>query len=103
MKGLLAAVVVAGIGIPAVAWAGPAECRRLESRIDHFEGMLERARLLENEMWEGRMEQQVDLLKARASVRCPDFEPDDQTAERIEQLLKLAGKAALTYFTFGAF
>ena len=43
------------------------------------------------------------LLKTRQADRCPQDVPrDDSTAKAFMQLLRIAGSAALTYFTFGA-
>src|SRR4030095_954178 len=84
----------------------PAECARLDKQIHHFEDMTERADALDNPMWVGRMQQHVDLLKQRQEVRCPrDADSASAKAALIAfmRLLKVAGQAALTYFTFGAY
>jgi hypothetical protein len=52
------------------------------------------------------MDQQVELLKKRQEVRCPrDHEDASAKAALIAfmRMLKVAGEAALSYFTFGAF
>jgi hypothetical protein len=82
--------------------AHPAECARLARQIAHFAQMQKRAHDLGNDMWEQRMGNQVDLLRGMQAGRCPDDVPVDQTAEALKLLLKLAAKAAITYFTFGA-
>ena len=89
--------------LPAAAQAGPAECARLRRQVDHYSGMVDRAEVLGNQMWAERTQQHVDLLRARQSQSCPEDVPVDKTGEAIAALMKLAGKAALTYFTFGAF
>ena len=84
----------------------PAECARLNKQIHHFEDMAERADNLGNAMWTERMEQQVELLKDRQEVRCPRDHEDASAKEALiafMRLLKVAGQAALSYFTFGAF
>ena len=96
----IAAVLLAPLGAQA---GGPAECARLRRQIDHFQGMSDRAEALGNEMWIERMGQQVALLRGRQADRCPqDVPTDDSTARAFMQLLRIAGSAALTYFTFGA-
>ena len=82
--------------------AHPAECARLSRQIDHYAMMTARAEALENEMWEERMENHLELLKGMQAARCPDDVPIDSGAEAFKYLVKLAAKAALTYFTFGA-
>jgi hypothetical protein len=100
---LAAALVAVLLLAPAGALAGPAECARLRRQIDHFQGMTDRAEALDNEMWSQRMGQQVALLRARQADRCPNDVPtDDSTARAFMQLLRIAGQAALTYFTMGA-
>jgi hypothetical protein len=84
----------------------PAECARLDKQIHHYEDMVDRAKALGNAMWVDRMQQHVDLLKQHQEVRCPrDAEdaPAKAAAIAFMRLLKAAGQAALTYFTFGAY
>jgi len=84
----------------------PAECARLRKQIDHFEGMTERAEAQGNAMWTERTGQHVALLRERQKTRCPGDVPDDSAKEAFlafVSLLKVAGEAALTYFTFGAY
>ncbi len=103
-KWLAVAVLAAGLLAPLGAQAaGPAECNRLRRQIAHFQGMTDRAEALENEMWTERMGQHLAQLKGRQADRCPhDVPTDDSTARAFMQLLRIAGSAALTYFTFGA-
>ena len=82
--------------------AHPAECARLARQIAQYAGMQKRAHDLGNDMWEKRMGNQVDLLRGMQAARCPNDVPVDQTAEALKLLIKLAAKAAVTYFTFGA-
>jgi hypothetical protein len=82
--------------------AHPAECARLARQIDHFAQMKKRAHDLGSPMWEERMGYQLDLLRGMQAGRCPDDVKVDETAEALKLLLKLAAKAAITYFTFGA-
>jgi hypothetical protein len=82
--------------------AHPAECARLARQIDHFSMMTARAEALENELWMERMKDHLELLQGMQAARCPDDVPIDEAAEAFKFLVKLAAKAALTYFTFGA-
>ena len=82
--------------------AHPAECARLSRQIGHFAMMTSRAEVLENEMWSERMKAHLELLQGIQAARCPDDVPIDQAAEAFKFLVKLAAKAAITYFTFGA-
>ena len=93
---------------PAVALAGsPAECARLMRQIHHYQDMSDRAVERDSEMWEGRMDIQVELLKSQLLARCPDWANDDaaarEAARQFAQFLKLAARVALTFFTMGAF
>ena len=104
-KWLAVAVLAAGLFAPlgAQAVGGTVECARLRRQIAHFQGMTDRAVALENAMWSERMGEQVARLKGRQADRCPhDVPTDDSTARAFMQLLRVAGEAALTYFTFGA-
>ena len=93
---------------PSVALAGsPAECARLMRQIHHYEGMSDRAADRDSEMWEARMNTQVELLKSQLLARWPDWANDDQAAReaarQFAEFLKLAGRVALAFFTMGAF
>jgi hypothetical protein len=82
--------------------AHPAECARLARQIDHFESMQHRAKELDNQLWIDRTGDHVGMLRGMQAGRCPDDVPVDSTAEAFKQLIALAARAALTYFTFGA-
>jgi hypothetical protein len=88
--------------LPVTASAGTIECRRLTRRIEHFTGMVERAHDLDNQMWEERTQQHLDQLIVRRAAHCPEYAQDDSALQALALLLKLAGQAAITYFTFGA-
>lgn len=103
--GALAAGLLAPIGASAVSAgpAGPAECARLRRQIDHFQRMVDRAKALDSDLWTGRIGSHLGMLRGRQLDRCPQDVPrDDSTAKAFMQLLRVAGSAALTYFTFGA-
>ena len=104
-KGLAIAALAASLLAPlgANAAAGPAECARLRRQIDHFQWMENRAKTLNSELWTDRLEDHLALLRGHQLDRCPQDVPhDDSTAQAFMQLLRVAGAAALTYFTFGA-
>ena len=111
-KGLAILALAAGLLAPLGAHAdaalptgpaGPAECARLRRQIDHFQWMENRAKTLNSELWTDRLEDHLALLRGHQLDRCPQDVPhDDSTAQAFMQLLRVAGAAALTYFTFGA-
>jgi hypothetical protein len=109
-KGLVIAALAAGLLAPVAAHAdtahgpgSPAECSRLRRQIDHFQFMADRAKAINSELWTDRLATHLALLKDRQANRCPQDVPhDDTTARAFMQLLRVAGEAALTYFTFGA-
>ncbi|MDJ0848742.1 MAG: hypothetical protein QNK04_10215 [Myxococcota bacterium] len=82
--------------------AHPAECARLRRQIDHFTGMMLRAEAAENELWVERMGLHLERLQTQQAARCPNDIPVDTTGEAFKQLIKIAAKAAVAYFTFGA-
>ncbi len=94
--------------LPAAASASsPAECTRLIRQIHHYQEMQERAEARGNEMWDQRMGTQVQLLKNQLLAKCPEWAKDDaaarEAARQFMELLKFAGRAALAFFTMGAF
>ena len=78
-------------------------CRKLTRQIEHYQGVVQLARERDDELWESRMQQHVDRLVVRRAARCPEYQVDDQTWERIKEFLYLGGKIALKVFTFGLF
>jgi hypothetical protein len=90
---------------PEAGGGSPAHCARLSRQIHHFEGMVERAEELGSAMWAERTQQHVDFLREQQKERCPD-DAEDPSAKAaflaFLNLLKIAGQAALSYFTFGA-
>jgi hypothetical protein len=99
-----AAALAAALLLPTAAAAGsPQLCARYARQIAHYENMRELAEERGNAMWEERLAGQVESLRTRAQQDCPDLFTDDDTAEAMAALLKVAARAALTYFTFGAF
>ena len=82
--------------------AHPAECAQLKRRMDHFKGMQQRAQILQHQQWNEKMGTQVSYLEGVQAARCPKDVAVDTTGRAINAFLKLAARAALTYFTFGA-
>ncbi len=105
MKLLLAIAMGAALLLPAGASVAgsPAECARYRRQIDHYQGMVRRAEDLDNELWTARTQEHVGKLLAMQKQRCPEDVPVNTTLLAFERMLKLAAKAAVTYFTFGAF
>ncbi len=78
-------------------------CRKLTRQIEHYQGVVQLAQQREDDLWEQTMQQHVDRLVIRRAARCPDYEVDDETWDRIKEFLYLGGKIAIKYFTFGLF
>ncbi len=83
--------------------ANPARCARFAREIIQYQQMAGRAAQLGNREWETKLEDHVERLRERAEPQCPEIKVSDSTWESLKLLLRLAGKAAVTYFTFGAF
>ena len=101
---LLAAACSTALLAPAVARAGgSSECRYLNQKIDHFERLEERARTLENDLWVDRIHDHLEDLRERRSQSCPGYSDSEVAARQMQQLLKLAAKGAVTFFTMGMY
>jgi hypothetical protein len=107
-----AAMLLLGIALlaPTLASAdrgqGSGECRHLTSQIDFFETRLERAEALGNDLWRARLETHLSDLVERRSTSCPEYSDAAQAAEamrQLQELMALAAKGALTFFTMGAY
>ncbi len=104
MKTMLAVSIAAAfLLLPGSAAADVNGCNGLNNQIDHYTKLMERADQLGNSMWEQRIGNHLEGLLAQRSAICPQYEKDDGTMRAIAALVKLAAKAAVTYFTMGAF
>ncbi len=97
---LVLAVVLLALA-PAAGWANPqARCQNLNLQIAHFEAQAERAEKLGSDLWEDRFRDHVaDLKDERKS--CPGYSDAEVAAQQMRELLKLAARGALTFFTMG--
>ena len=104
MKNLLAVSIAAALLLlPGPASADVNGCNGLNNQINHYSQLYARADQLGNPMWEKRLGSHLEGLLARRAAICPQYEQDDGTMDAIKGLIKLAAKAAVTYFTMGAF
>ena len=106
MKSALAFAAAIGLMLPAVASADPSDCGRLMHRINHFEGMVDRAEALDRDDWAEKTQRHVELLETQLANRCPAYSARDEQQEAARQLallLKVAATAAAKFFTLGAY
>lgn len=106
MKSPLAVAATIGFLLPGVAAADPSDCGRLMYRINHFEGMVDRAEAAGRDDWADKTQRQVDLLETQLAERCPAFSARDEQQEAARQfalLMKVAATAAVKFFTLGAY
>jgi hypothetical protein len=106
MKSALAFAAAIGLMLPGVAAADPSDCGRLMHRINHFEGMVDRAEALDRDDWAEKTQRHVDLLETQLANRCPAYSARDEQQEAARQmalLLKMAATAAAKFFTMGMY
>jgi len=106
MKSALAFAAVIGLMLPGVAAADPSDCGRMMHRINHFEGMVDRAEALDRDDWAEKTQRHVDLLETQLANRCPAYSARDEQQEAARQmalLLKMAATAAAKFFTMGMY
>lgn len=105
MRFVVAAVALAAVLLPQSALAtNPAQCQRLNRQIAHYQGMAARADDLGRDDWADKTQYHVNLLMAtRREAGCAVPVQDSAMSKAFVQILKLAGSAAVSYFTFGAF
>ena len=89
---------------PGLALASPQECGRLTKQIEHYQDMSDRAAARGNQMWQNGMDAHIGRLKGRRSAVCHDWDDSDERAlAAFAEFVKLAARAAVTFFTFGAY
>jgi len=82
---------------------GSSECRHLTAQVDFFQARMERAEALGNELWQQRLDGHLATLIERRATRCPEYSDSAQAMRQLQELLTLAAKGALTFFTMGAY
>ena len=86
---------------PAAGWANTqARCVHIQHKIAHFEAQAERAEQLGSDLWADRFRDQLADLKSQRKS-CPGFSDSEIAAQQMRELLKLAARGALTFFTMG--
>lgn len=110
MRQLARAALILALLAPAVPSAAgtgqnqnPAICVRLAHQLVHYDSMRQRALKLNNPMWAARFAKHIDRLEDDHARHCPDQAAANKTAQQLRDLLVLAGRGALTFFTLGAF
>ena len=92
------------------AIAGSKVCVRYAFQIAHYENMADRAETFRDQMgreraneWRDQTLSHSKRLREIATPVCPELEEDAvKKAKEFAKMMKLAAKAALTYFTMGA-
>jgi len=81
------------------------QCRRIAKQLDNHAASVQQAKVRGNDLWARATLEQMSRLDARRERLCPDLYPQGTRAKAMAEmaaLLKTAGKAALSLFTFGA-
>ena len=114
MLRIAGAIAISLVGIslalPAQAVRGTRDCRRMTRQIAHYEGVADVAKQRDNEMWRTATIAHVERLQVRRAKMCPQYVAELQeknaairAARATKAFMKMAGKAALRYFTMGAY
>ena len=83
-----------------------AKCRRITRQVAHFVEVAEMADSRGDQLWLGSTLDHIQRLKERRARLCPWYEEPNWAeiyARQFAELAKKAGRAALTFFTFGAY
>lgn len=107
---ILVSAIGVGLALPAEAARGTKDCRRMTRQIAHYEGVAEEAERRDNDLWRNATIEHIERLEIRRARICPQYAAQLQkrnaairAAKATQELMKKAGKAALRYFTFGAY
>jgi len=116
MRVLVSILILALVCAPVAAFAEPVrsrgnrgDCRRMTKQIDHYENVvLAMAKERGDKAWQASMEAHLSKLKNRRADRCPEYNEQRnmlirarEQAREMQRMVKMAGKAALKYFTGG--
>jgi len=88
----------------AAATPPPPQCKYIDNKMVYYEGQLDRAKALNSELWESRLETHIDALDDfRDGMGCPDNSTvAEEVARTLNKILQAAAQGALTFFTMGA-
>jgi hypothetical protein len=101
MRIVFVTAMVALLLAPSIGWAtSPGRCQQLNHRIAHFEAMESRADQLDNDLWADRFHDHLATLKSERKS-CPGYSDSEIAAAQMRELLKLAARGAITFFTMG--
>lgn len=90
-------------GASAVKARDPGTCTRIAHQLVHYDSMKQRAAELDNELWVDRFDAHITDLEAHFAEKCPEQAAEQRSIQQLADLLKTAGRAALTFFTLGAY
>ena len=84
--------------------ANRGQCRRIAKQLDNHAQSVYQAQSRGNGLWARANLAQMERLDRRRARLCPDLYPQSARAKALEEmkrLAKMAGKAALSFFTLG--
>jgi hypothetical protein len=81
----------------------PYHCAQLANQLVHYDGLRARAAQEGNAMWVHRFKGKIAQLEDDFAIECPEQAAKGQTLQQLAELLKSAGRAAITFFTMGAY
>lgn len=88
--------------VSGAAWSNP-QCELYTRNIAHYEQTAARMEAADKDVWADKTREHIQTLERKREELCPEYSADAQAAQAFRDMLRFAGKAALTYFTFGAF
>ena len=91
---------------PSLAALHTGECRKLTRQIDHFKDVAEMAAGRRDQLWLESTIAQVERLSTRRVRLCPEYAKPNYAAIYAKwagEMLKKAGRAFITFMTFGVY
>ena len=88
----------------AVQKAHRGQCKRIAKQLNNHAVSVDQAQRQGNALWARANVAQMNRLDHRRARLCPDLYPQSARAKALEEmkrLAKMAGKAALSFFTLG--
>jgi hypothetical protein len=103
---LIAALLIPGLAQAEAKLSHRGECRKLTKQIARYEGVVDQARSRGNQLWKKSTQMQIERLASRRDRLCPDMDranPARRAYRQAQEIVKMAAKTAIKYFTFGTF
>jgi hypothetical protein len=90
-------------GLAAQRRNNPMVCAQIANQLVHYDSLKARAASEGNAVWVARFKGKIAELEQEFELSCPEQAAQEKTLQQLAEILKTAGRAALSFFSMGAY